>query len=234
MSATRAGRTPIKLMPPEPTPRDGVRARAAVQHRRRAGRHAAGLLDRPARRSPTHSYKQFVDAGGYRDPEVLERAVPRRIACSPSTRRWRDSATRPADRAPRRGKSAPIPEGQADYPVGGISWFEAAAYAEFAGKSLPSIYHWYRAAGADDVFSDVLRLSNFDGKGAVAPANAAASGRGARSTWRATSRNGALNAVASRHQRYILGGGWNEPSYRFARQEAQIPGIVTRRSACGW
>ena len=28
----------------------------------------------------------------------------------------------------------------------GVSWFEAAAYAEFAGKSLPTIYHWTLAA----------------------------------------------------------------------------------------
>ncbi len=32
-------------------------------------------------------------------------------------------------------------------PSTGISWYEAAAYAEFAGKSLPTIYHWNRAAG---------------------------------------------------------------------------------------
>jgi hypothetical protein len=33
-----------------------------------------------------------------------------------------------------------------DYPVSGISWYEANAYARFAGKELPSIYHWRRAA----------------------------------------------------------------------------------------
>ena len=33
------------------------------------------------------------------------------------------------------------------YPVPGVSWYEAAAFAEFAGKSLPTIYHWYTAAG---------------------------------------------------------------------------------------
>ena len=36
--------------------------------------------------------------------------------------------------------------GKADYPVGGVSWYEAAAYASFRGKSLPTVYHWVRAA----------------------------------------------------------------------------------------
>src|SRR5687767_15876801 len=50
-------------------------------------------------------------------------------------------------------------EGQDEYPVGGISWFEAAAYARFVGKSLPTFYHWRAASGMDDIFSDVLRVS---------------------------------------------------------------------------
>ena len=46
----------------------------------------------------------------------------------------------------------------------GVSWYEAAAYAVYAGKSLPTYYHWYKAA-ALGVFSDILLLSNFSGKG---------------------------------------------------------------------
>jgi dienelactone hydrolase len=37
--------------------------------------------------------------------------------------------------------------GQGNYPVGGISWYEAAAYAEFAGKQLPTETHWHLATG---------------------------------------------------------------------------------------
>ena len=32
------------------------------------------------------------------------------------------------------------PEGQDDYPVSGLSWYEAAAYAEFKGKSYPRFF----------------------------------------------------------------------------------------------
>jgi formylglycine-generating enzyme required for sulfatase activity len=60
--------------------------------------------------------------------------------------RFLDSTGRPG---PAGWELGSFPDGQADFPVGGISWFEAAAYAEYAGKSLPTIYHWYRAAGTD-------------------------------------------------------------------------------------
>lgn len=55
------------------------------------------------------------------------------------------------------------PDGDADLPVTGVSWYEAAAYAAFLGKALPSLYHWYRASGAG-FYSNVVALSNFDGR----------------------------------------------------------------------
>jgi hypothetical protein len=44
--------------------------------------------------------------------------------------------------------------------VGGVSWYEAAAYAEFAHKSLPTVYHWYWAAGIG-ITSQIIPWSNF-------------------------------------------------------------------------
>ena len=72
---------------------------------------------------------------------------------------FRDSAGRPG---PKRLDTGRISEGQDDFPVTGISWYEAAAYAEFAGKSLPTIYHWNRAAGPFSA-SYIVPASNFGG-----------------------------------------------------------------------
>ena len=45
-------------------------------------------------------------------------------------------------------------------PVTGVSWYEAAAYAAFAGKRLPTLFHWFRAANTDDSHF-LIPFSNF-------------------------------------------------------------------------
>jgi len=57
-----------------------------------------------------------------------------------------------------------FPRRQGEYPVSGVSWYEAAAYAEFAGKSLPTMYHWSNAADTTQAFR-VVPLSNFGSQG---------------------------------------------------------------------
>ena len=97
-----------------------------------------------------------------------------------------DSATPPDSRGRRPGSRERIPTARPSFPVGGVSWYEAAAYAAFAGKSLPTIYHWYRAAALGR-FADILTVSNFGGKG-PAPVGQLRrrSARSAPTTWPAT------------------------------------------------
>ena len=109
-------------------------------------------------------FKTFVDAGGYRtrsywtEPFV---AGTRTLSWEEAMALFRDSTGQPG---PATWELSTYPDGHADHPVSGVSWYEAAAYAAFVGKSLPTAFHWYRAAGFGN-FSDILTSSNFGGKG---------------------------------------------------------------------
>src|SRR5712671_5691533 len=108
-------------------------------------------------------FKAFVDQGGYRKRDYWRQPFvegARSVPWQEAVERFRDATRRPG---PATWTSGTYPAGQADFPVGGVSWYEAAAYAVFAGKSLPTIYHWYRAADLGR-FADILAVSNFSGK----------------------------------------------------------------------
>ena len=169
-------------------------------------------------------FKQFVEAGGYRDAKYWkdtfrDGARRSRFRSRPS----RDSATQPAGRARPSWQLGSYPEGQADFPVGGISWFEAQAYAQFVGKRLPTIYHWYRAANPEDLFADILRVSNFDSRGPVKVGERAGLGPWGTLDMAGNVKEWCANGANDESMRYILGGGWNEPNYRYTEADARNP-----------
>ena len=169
------------------------------------------------------AFKQFVDAGGYRDARYWTqpfRDGDRVLSFEEAMARFRDATGRVG---PAGWELGSYPDGQADYPVAGISWFEASAYAAFAGKSLPTLYHWFRASGTDEIYSDILQLSNFDGKGTVKAGERAGLGPWGTLDMAGTVKEWCVNESTHGPVRYILGGGWNEPSYRFAEEDAQNP-----------
>ena len=110
------------------------------------------------------------------------------------------------------------PAGEEDYPVRGISRYEAAAYAEFAGKSLPTVAHWVRASGYPHA-GDILALSNF-GRSAPAPVG----------THNGLGPFGTLDMAGNVKEwcwnqtegdrRFILGGAWDEPDYLFTDSDS--------------
>lgn len=168
-------------------------------------------------------FKRFVDDGGYTKPEYWKepfRDRGRVLTLAEATARFRDATDRPG---PSTWELGSYPEGQDEYPVGGISWFEASAYAVYAGRRLPTLYHWLKASGIDHVFSDMLRLGRFDSRGPLAVGVSQSVGPWGAYDMAGNIKEWCVNEAGGTGLRYIVGGGWNEPHYRFREPEARDP-----------
>jgi DNA-binding winged helix-turn-helix (wHTH) protein/cephalosporin-C deacetylase-like acetyl esterase len=168
------------------------------------------------------SFKRFVDEGGYRRPELWQEPFVkdgRPLTFEMAMAHFRDTTGRPG---PAGWEMSTYPAGQDDYPVGGVSWYEAAAFARWAGKSLPTIYHWARAADLR-LSGDVVPASNADGKSLRAVGATGGITRGGTTDMAGNVKEWVSNSTGSK--RYILGGAWNEPVYMFTNWDVQSPFI---------
>jgi dienelactone hydrolase/predicted Ser/Thr protein kinase len=187
--------------------------------------NVAGMLDLPDYLIDKHEvtnkeFKKFIDQGGYEKREYWTHPFKRDgklLSWEQAMAEFKDRTGRPG---PATWETSDYPEGRDDHPVGGISWYEAAAYAEFVGKSLPTIYHWDWAA--DPWLSNIyIHLGNF----------------GNSDTWpigtsRCVSSYGVHDMAGNVREwcwnengewRYLLGGAWNDPAYFFNWGFSQPP-----------
>jgi len=181
-------------------------------------------------------YKEFINAGGYlkrqfwKYPFIKE---GRSLTWEEAMREFKDRAGLPG---PRNWSNQNFPEGKAEHPVTDVTWYEAAAYAAFRGKQLPTIFQWEKAArgdreisGADQLMpwgfmgETVDRRANFEGQGAM-PVASLEFGispygcyhmAGNVSEWLLNEKSGAF---------LTLGGSWADPAYMFGFHDS-YPGF---------
>ena len=91
-------------------------------------------------------YHEFIRAGGYarkefwRHPFRTELGV---LSWEEAMAKFRDRTGLPG---PRGWSNQTYPTGEDHHPVTDVSWYEAAAYAAFRGKRLPTVFQWEKAA----------------------------------------------------------------------------------------
>jgi hypothetical protein len=161
-------------------------------------------------------FKRFVDQGGYSKPEYWTTPIVKDGAVIPwneAVAAFRDSTGRPG---PSTWTLGTYPDGQADFPVTGVSWYEAAAYAAFAGRRLPTVYHWLRAHATPQA-SEILHVSNFSGKGPARVGSHTGLSPFGNYDMAGNAREWCWNASGWEpgSRRFILGASWAEAAYRF-------------------
>ena len=165
-------------------------------------------------------FQRFVDSGGYRRRELWDQSFQKDGRSVP----WASAVALLKDRTGRPGPATwevgHYPAGQGNYPVTGVSWYEAAAYARFVGKSLPTIYHWTRAAETRAA-SWIVPASNFAGKGPAPVGSYPGIGPFGTADMAGNAREWCFNETGG--QRYILGGGYDDATYHFTEAFAQPP-----------
>lgn len=166
-------------------------------------------------------YQAFVDAGGYQNHKYWTKKFVRdgrEIGWDEAMALLRDSTGRPG---PSTWEGGHYPEGQGDYPVPGVSWYEAAAYAAFVGKSLPAFAQWYVTASPDlgdyivqdsnISLSKLAPVGTFEGLGSYGTYDMAGNVR----EW-------VLNDTGE-GRKFILGGAWRSQTYLYGDPEALPP-----------
>jgi len=167
-------------------------------------------------------YKEFINSGGYRNRKYWNHEFIKdgRILT------WEEAMAEFVDQTDRPGpvtwQAGDYPEGQENHPVSGISWYEAAAYAEFSGKNLPTAYHWGIARGEYTPlimwpqlggFAVFAPFSNFQGKGPVPVGSLPGITSYGAYDMAGNVREWCFNKI--QNGRLITGGAWNDNTYMF-------------------
>jgi dienelactone hydrolase len=157
-------------------------------------------------------YKTFIDSGGYINPDYWKFYFME----GEDTLKFEEAIDRFKDNTgwtgPANWELGDYPKSEDNLPVTGISWYEAAAYAKFVNKELPTIFHWEYVSEAHAA-AEIVKFGNFDKKGPVETG-----------TYNSLTRCGTYDLPgnvsewilnSSGNNRIITGGNWREPSYYY-------------------
>ena len=184
-------------------------------------------------------YKEFIDAGGYAKPEFWTHPFlkdGKTLSFDEAMRLFTDRTGLPG---PRSWSGQNIPEGKASHPVTDVTWYEAAAYAAFRTKTLPTVFQWEKAArnGVSSAISSIMPWglfypgdtiaahANFENNGTM-PVASSEFGMSPFGAYNMAGNVSEWTANDTSQGRVATGGAWGDPTYVFA-QYAMLPGFYS-------
>ncbi len=188
-------------------------------------------------------FRVFIRAGGYFKKEYWKYPFIRngkKLSWEEAMSYFRDRTGLPG---PRSWINQDFPEGEGNHPVIDITWYEAAAYAEFVDKCLPTIFQWEKAArdGAFTHFHGIVmpwglvnpketikHRANLDGNNTV-PVDSYEFGISPYGCYNMSGnvKEWCLNEMSEGYT--TTGGSWEDPCYMFARY-GFFPGFYSSNS----
>ena len=169
-------------------------------------------------------FQVFVDAGGYANGDYWKGLEfirdGRPLSWQEAKDEFVDQTRQPG---PATWEDGTYPPGQERYPVSGVSWFEATAYARFSGSSLPTLHHWEHAACLYES-SVIVPHSNFTVGGTAVVGSFPGMGHTGLYDMAGNVKEWCFNATDdSDSHRYILGGSHGEQMYQFFAHDFRNP-----------
>ena len=160
-------------------------------------------------------FKEFVDAGGYKNPQYWVEMDFIRDGVSLTLEEAQELMTDTTGMmGPAGWEVGTYIQGTEDKPVTGVSWYEALAYARYKGNILPPMFHWAKAAfPPDEIISPIspklLKNSNFSKE----DISVVGQGEGAYGTFdmAGNAKEWVWNIFGGRG--LTLGGAFDEPTY---------------------
>jgi eukaryotic-like serine/threonine-protein kinase len=159
-------------------------------------------------------YKSFMEADGYTNPAFWIFPIYSNGKTIPLSAAIVLFVDRTGRTGPSTWEAGSYPDGQDQYPVTGVSWYEAAAYAAYAKKKLPTVFHWTVLAEPSRT-EFIVPLSNFSGKSTTPVGSFPGFSSFGVYDLAGNAREWCFNESSDSGKRYILGGGWNDATYSY-------------------
>jgi dienelactone hydrolase len=173
-------------------------------------------------------FKEFVDRSGYQNEGFWKQNFIKEGKVVSREQALKEFVDQTGRLGPAGWQAGDYPEGQGDFPVSGISWYEAAAYADWANKSLPTSHHWGIASGEYastpkwwNFLSLLAPLSNFKGRGPARVGGYAGMTDFGNYDMAGNVREWCWNETPQ--GRIVRGGSWGDATYMFAYPSQASP-----------